>query len=50
MLSQPARQIIAMHILLNISRRKSIQAIKFGLLIEHIWHKKVLFWKIIYKI
>ena len=36
MTSQPGKETIAIHILPNISRRKGSQAIKFGLLIEHI--------------
>ena len=35
MTSQPGKQRIAIHILLNISRSKSNQAMKFGQLIEY---------------
>ena len=35
MTSQPGKQIIAIHILPNISRRKGNQAMKFGNLIEY---------------
>ena len=34
-MSQPGKQIIAIHILPNISRSKGYQKIKFGYLIEH---------------
>ena len=35
MMSQPGKQTIAIHILLNISRSKGNQAMKFGQLIEY---------------
>ena len=39
MASQPAKQTIAIHILLNISRNKDNQTKKFGQLIEHNFRK-----------
>ena len=35
MMSQPGKQVIAIHLLPNISRKKDNQAIKFGQLIEY---------------
>ena len=43
MTSQPGKQTIAIHILPNISRRKSNQEMKFGHLIE--FNMRNIFWK-----
>ena len=48
MMSQPASQTIAIHILSNISRSKGNQATKLGQIIEY-EHEKQFSWKIIQK-